>query len=226
MDGAGLVDRDAPPGPAFPGVGEDLVGECWFDLDHWAGWEVLAVGADGSAQLARDLDGVRGGVSIAAGIVRRCASEPALTFNEKLVLEFVRLHLGTVVIPEVDPERGIVGLPAYLDLVVPGSAVHEARNWETGELMRAEIVVSSLEAHWGVDAEPFRWQPDSLRVDGYPHGQVRWTYLSDGHFEVTVAYRWVVRWNIDGGPWRPMELPETLVELAYEVDQVVGRVVR
>lgn len=54
-------------------------------------------------------------------------------------------------------------------------------------------------------------------------GTIGHLYETSGHYEVSVAVRWVARWRIGGGPWRPLGYFTTSDDQGYPVRQVVAR---
>ena len=120
--------------------------------------------------------------------------------------------------PEGD---GITGLDTYLGVVIPDD--HSATLSAGGLTLDVEIDVDAVIVDWGDGgAESFPSDPQAMA--GFPDGIAIHVYevKSDAGYVIAVSYDWTVRWRVTGGPWIPLDVPNTTTSLAYPVAEIVS----
>jgi hypothetical protein len=104
-------------------------------------------------------------------------------------------------------------------------------------VLNVEAWVGAIRVDWG-DGTTVSYPPEAYdQLQGYPDGLGRHMYEvktcdppgskprchpSLTSYPVQVGYSWVVRWNVDGGAWTPLAVPETTTDVAYPVNEVIS----
>lgn len=210
-----------------PAVAEDLFGGCWYGW--WGdpiGREIVSVGPRRSAIRADHAEGGSRAPDLRASRIRLCFGESAASVRERLVWEVLRRHRFALPAPLLAPVRGLAGLEAYLNLAVPGEVCYELDDPDAAGPLTLEIAVSHVVVDWGDGGESLRYRAGSRASSGYPDGMVRHRYESVGTYVVGVGFEWRVRWQVDGGPWHPVDVRPTAERVRYRVDEIVSRILR
>ena len=231
VGGVDLIDF-ADPGAVevtlFAAVGVDLWGECWFDREVWSGWTAYGEWTAESAILVFGADGTPETGRVAARTIRRCRTDPAITPIERGVWARIRSHDFAGPDPSLVPTRGVVGVPTFLDLVVPAPGSYVVGNPDFNEALFIEVGVAAVRVDWGDGAVSLVAAPMSFGgMTGYPSGSVRHLYGRSALWRVEVEFEWRARWRSSWDPmWRPLALGATAQAGFYAIDEIVSRVVR
>ncbi len=219
-----FADPDAVEVVLFAAVGVDLWGECWFDREVWSGWTAYGGWSAESAILVFGVDGT----PEEGRFVGRCRTDPAITTIERAVWARIRSHDFVRPAPRLVPTRGVVGVPTFLDLVVPASGYYVLGSPELNEALFIEVGVAAVRVDWGDGAVSRVMMPMSLGgMTGYPRGAVQHLYVRSALRRVEVEFEWRARWRSSWDPiWRPLAVPATAVAGFYAIDEIVSRVVR
>jgi hypothetical protein len=228
LAGGEIVDYAADssvPAILFPAAGTDLLGDCWYLTSATTNWVYLSLFVDGDAILGWDPDpATPGGIAYATGRIPRCTSEPNPAVDPSAeVWDYVTSYVHPPPAPEVSPPEGdgITGLDTYLGVVIPDD--HSATLSAGGLTLDVEIDVDAVIVDWGDGgAESFPSDPQAMA--GFPDGIAIHVYevKSDAGYVIAVSYDWTVRWRVTGGPWLPLDVPNTTTSLVYPVAEIVS----
>ncbi len=122
----------------------------------------------------------------------------------------------------VAPGRvGLTGLKSYFWLQSPLHPI-TAIATVAGFSVTAQAIPYRYDWSFGDGAGLATRDPGRPWSRSHP-GTIGHLYETSGHYEVSVAVRWVARWRIGGGPWRPLGYFTTSDDQGYPVRQVVAR---
>jgi hypothetical protein len=213
----------AVPAFLYPNVGTDLTGPCWYYTSAVTRYLILALYANGDADMGIDEPGAPGGIIILGDILPRCTSEPAPAIDPvAMVWEYVSQYIHAPPTPGLNPRpgQGVTGLDTFVAVAVP--ADHATQLSGGGTTLDIEIEVSAVIVDWGdgtSDTYPAR--PDLLT--GYPDGvasHVFETKVDDA--SLSVSYDWTARWRVVGGSWLSLAVPNTTTAVGYPVSEIVS----
>ena len=230
VGGVELIDFVQPGSVGVPlhaGVGEDVWGECWFHTEESTGWTAVGDWTSDSAELSYSIAG-SAGLDVVAGSVRRCTTDPAVTFSEVIAVRLMRSHEYQRVRAVPSPRRGVVALDVYLAVSAPQPGRYVAGDLAGNEAVLVEIDIASVAVDWGDGSAPLVVSAEGMAgMTGYPTGSVVHRYRTPGNYGIRLATEWTARWRSSWDPrWRPVLVGVFTEIVAYPVDQIVGRVVR
>ena len=89
--------------------------------------------------------------------------------------------------------------------------------------IRIEIRVVAVRIDWGDGAISTIPESQFKLFAPHPDGEVGHPWETTGHYDLSVDYEWLARWRVGNGTWRTIDIPNTVWESPYRVDEVVGR---
>ena len=158
----------------------------------------------------------------------RCSSEPVPATDPLAeVWDYVTSYIHAPPTPDLSPRigEGVTGMDIYLGVPIPDS--HTTILSGGFSTIGLEIEVSAVQVDWG-DGSVETYPPHSEILSGYPDGTATHVYESkdpDG-VAVSVSYDWTVRWRQNGGPWQPLDPPDTTTTLAYPLSEIISVLTR
>ncbi|MBW3665992.1 MAG: hypothetical protein KY394_00200, partial [Actinobacteria bacterium] len=143
------------------------------------------------------------------------------------VWDYVTSYVHAPPTPDFSPRvgEGVTGMDTYLGVDVPPS--HTASLAGLLSTIALEIEVSAIHVDWG-DGTSDTYPPHEEILAGYPEGTVIHLYETkdpDG-VPITVSYDWTVRWRQGGGPWQPLDPPDTATTVSYPLYEVISVLTR
>ena len=225
-----------PPRMIDINLGYDSLGtECWWSTAYETPWVKLGVDGNGVAHVGYLAEGAP--EMIVDAFVRGCTSRPTEANGVlESVWELVNRHVHERPEPSFNPDVGITGLETFLEVAVP-PPVTDSLVSPLGTTVSVEIKVAEVEVDWG-DGEVETFTESIFPfLSGYPDGAARHAYETKtcptpggsrchpslSEYEIEVAFDWFVQWRVDAGPWRPIDVPNTLAVASYDVDEIVTR---
>jgi hypothetical protein len=217
------TDRDVPS-VLYPNVGTDLTGACWYYVSAATGYLILALYANGDADMAFNPDpSDPAAVIILGDTLPRCTSEPAPAVDLSVIAwEYVTQYIHAPPTPDLSPQPGdgLTGMQTHLGVPVPPE--HTTQLSSAGTTLDVEIVVSAVVVNWG-DGTRDTFPTDGVSLAGYPDGAAVHVYeTKDEALSVTVAYHWTARWRVAGGVWAFLTVPDTATSIVYPVAEIVS----
>jgi hypothetical protein len=216
-------DRDVPS-VLYPNVGTDLSGACWYYTSAATGYIILALYANGDADMAFNPDpSDPASIIILGDTLPRCTSEPAPAVDPSVIAwEYVTQYIHAPPAPDISPRPGdgLTGMQTHLGVPVP--ADHATQLSSAGTTLDVEIVVSAVVVEWG-DGTRDTFPTEGASLTGYPNGTAVHVYeTKDEALTVTVAYDWTARWRVVGGTWALLAVPNTATTVVYPVAEIVS----
>ncbi len=216
-------DRDVPS-VLYPNVGTDLTGACWYYTSATTGYLILALYANGDADMAYNPDpSDPGSVIILGDTLPRCTSEPEPALDPvALVWEYVTQYVHAPPLPDLNPRPGdgVTGLDTHIGVAVPSDHATQLSSGST--TLDVEIVVSTVIVDWG-DGTIDTFPAGEVPLTGYPDGVAIHVYEAKSDtVTLGVSYGWTARWRIVGGSWVPLPVPNTTTAVVYPVAEIVS----
>jgi hypothetical protein len=222
-----------------PQVGTDGEGLCWYWTSRDSEWVMLGVADDGVATLGIDPDGATGGTVITDAPYARCVSEPAeaptaLMEAYQLLSEYTHAEPAAALDPP--PGAGVVGMEVFVSEDPPSPWSASLVSPHSGVRIDVETFVEAVEIDWGDGDVAVVPQSAFGLLSGWPDGGFGHVYsaktcevpggprchASLSAYELTVSYRWVARYRVDGGAWVAIGVPITETTVVYDVDEILS----
>jgi hypothetical protein len=226
------------PAVLYPDVGTASNGTCWYLRSSWSGWVLLTRYGDGTADLGFDPDGVPGGPIAISVTYPVCRSEPGEENLEVLAWDLISEYVHQLPDPVLNPAVpwGLTGAETFL-AVNPPAPFSDALTSPLGRTLEVEAWIGVIRVEWG-DGTTTSLPPEAFPyLTGYPDGLAPHVYetktcLPPGSgsrchptlsaYPLTVSYRWIARWRVDGGAFQPITVPDTVTRVAYPVREVIA----
>ena len=157
--------------------------------------------------------------------IDQCRKEP-IPGKPPITLVYERLRQYTFESPEpvVVPDGiGLTGARTHV-FVDPPDPYEDRINSPVGTAdIRIEIRVVAVRIDWGDGAISTIPESQFGLFAPHPDGEVGHPWETTGHYDLSVDYEWLARWRVGNGSWRTIDIPNTVWESPYRVDEVVGR---
>jgi hypothetical protein len=193
----------------------------------WTGWTADGHWASPSAVLTYAAAEPEGSIAL-GGSVRRCSTDPAVTFEELLAVRVMRAHDYRPPDTTPWPRRGVVGLDAYLAATVSETGRYAVGDVAGNEAVFVEVGVASIGVDWDDGSAPTAITADRFaEMTGYPDGLARHRYRLPGVYRIGIRVEWAARWRTSwDSSWHQVSIGALTEVMLYPVDQIVSRVVR
>ncbi|MEX1044397.1 MAG: hypothetical protein WD020_07130 [Acidimicrobiia bacterium] len=222
-----------------PQVGTDGEGLCWYWTSRSSDWVLLGVDDDGVATLGIDPDGEAGGTVITDAAYPRCVSEPAeapTTLMEAYELLSQYAHPDPAAVLDPPPGAGVVGMEVFVSESPPPPWSASLVSPHSGVRIEVETYVEAVEIDWGDGDVVVVPQEAFGLLIGWPGGAFGHVYSTKtceipggprchpslSAYELTVSYRWVAQYRVDGGAWIAIGVPSTETIVDYDVDEILS----
>ena len=218
-------DNDVPD-ILYPNMGTDVTGQCWYLTSAVTQYVIITRYADGSVEMGYDTDPGNPGSLIAIGpVVPRCTSEPAPEVDPSAqAWDYAMSYIHAPPVPRLSPGPGdgLTGMPTFVGLTVPPE--HDATLASGSSTLEVEITVDAVIISWG-DGMADTYPPIEEILAGYPDGAASHVYETKTAetASLIVEFDWTARWQVDGGPWTALPVPNTSTSIDYPVAEVVSR---
>ncbi len=229
----------AVPAVLRPQVGSGDGGLCWYWTTRSSEWVVLGIDDDLVATLGIDPDGIPGGPVIVDAAYPACTSEPAdapsaLAEAYELLAQYE--HPRPLATVDPPPGSGVAGMTLFLADRPPPAWSAALVSPLSGRRIEVETFVDAVEVDWGDGNETTVPAVAFALLTGWPDGAFGHVYETKtctvpggprchptlSAYQLTVSYRWLARFRVDGGPWLPIPVPPTAVSVAYDVDEILA----
>lgn len=217
------------PARLYPSPGSDLSGECWYYTSRATQFVILGYQGGGAADIGYDPDPSTPGGLVAIGpILPRCTSEPTPATDPLTeVWDYVTSYIHAPPSPDLSPRigEGVTGMDVFLGVEIPPD--HATTLSSAFSTIDLEIEVSAIHVDWG-DGTIETFPPHEQVLAGYPDGTATHLYETknpDGA-ALSVSYDWTVRWRQGGGPWQPLDPPNTTTTIGYPLVEIISVLTR